>query len=274
MNENNLEFLKNTLKYHGFGEQLYPELEKNISQRFPEFVLRLDTEINRDQMSASLYFKRGEGTDMYFLNRWDATLKNETGKLEQPFYFNKGQAITLKEGYNLLNGRAVNTDLVNKEGQKYNAWVQLDFSEKDVSGSFKVKQFHENYGYNLEKALEKFPIKELNDLQQKERLMISLGRGNLAPVTFERDNMVSKMFVEANPQYKSVTVYDGSMVRLGKEEAEKFSVKEAPEKKESIEQKVDKKNELKAKPPLKNSGDVSLLSKKRVSDHKTNLGRA
>jgi hypothetical protein len=132
----------------------------------------------------------------------------------------------------------------------------------------------ENYGYDLEKSLERFPIKELADPQQKERLMISLGRGNLAPVTFDHQGMVSKMFIEANPQFKTLTVYDANLIRLGKEESERFMVKEVPEKKESIEQKVDRKNELASKPPLKNSGDVNLLQKKRVGNHKTNLGRA
>ena len=60
-----------------------------------------------------------------------------------------------------MNGRAVNKDLTTKEGQKYNAWVQMDFKDTDSNGNFKMKQFHENYGYNIEQALAKLPIKEL-----------------------------------------------------------------------------------------------------------------
>src|SRR5690242_13380519 len=102
MNEKNLSYLKENLKYLGFGDQLYPTLEKNIQQRFPEFVIKLDTELNKRPFSATLHFKRGENTDLYFFNRWDATLRNEAGKREQSFYLNKGQGITFKEGFNLL----------------------------------------------------------------------------------------------------------------------------------------------------------------------------
>ncbi|MFL5738921.1 MAG: hypothetical protein ACJ75B_01785, partial [Flavisolibacter sp.] len=94
MNEKNLSFLKDTLKYHGFGEQLYGDLEKNISQKFPEFVLRLDSEINKEKISAALHFRKPEGSDMYFLNKWEAALSTERGEVQQSFYFTKGQGIT------------------------------------------------------------------------------------------------------------------------------------------------------------------------------------
>ncbi|CAN5698605.1 hypothetical protein BH10BAC2_BH10BAC2_14830 [soil metagenome] len=101
---------------------------------------------------------------MYFLNRYDATLeKANKEQLSQTIYLNKGQGITMKETYNLLNGRAVNTDLTNKEGQKYNAWIQLDLKSKNELGNYETKQFHQNYGYDLLASLQKYPIKELVD---------------------------------------------------------------------------------------------------------------
>jgi hypothetical protein len=36
----------------------------------------------------------------------------------------------------LLDGRAVQKDLVTKEGQPYKAWVQLDFNTKDKNNTF------------------------------------------------------------------------------------------------------------------------------------------
>jgi hypothetical protein len=47
--------------------------------------------------------------------------------LIQTFYTEKGHGITMKEAYNLLDGRAVNKDFQKAEGQKYNAWGKTRF---------------------------------------------------------------------------------------------------------------------------------------------------
>ncbi len=212
MNEQNLQYLKDNIKYLGFGEKLYPELQKNMEEGLPEFQLKVSTEFNKDKIGADLYFKKSETNDMYFLNRYDATLEKSDGKkLSQPFYLNKGNGITIKEAYNLLNGRAVNKDLVNKEGEKYNAWIQLDLTHKNERGNYDPKQFHKNYGYDLEQTLSKFPIKELTNGEQKDALMKSLEKGNLQSVTFEPNGKEQKMYVEANPQLKTINIYDTNM---------------------------------------------------------------
>ncbi len=111
----------------------------------------------------------------------------------------------------MLNGRAVNKDLVNKEGEKYNAWIQLDLTHKNERGNYDPKQFHKNYGYDLEQTLSKFPIKELTNGEQKDALMKSLEKGNLQSVTFEPNGKEQKMYVEANPQLKTINIYDTNM---------------------------------------------------------------
>jgi len=52
-------------------------------------------------------------------NSYDASLKKDgtAESLEQTFYINKGQNITLKEAYNLMEGRAINKDLTNQQGE-------------------------------------------------------------------------------------------------------------------------------------------------------------
>ena len=90
----------------------------------------------------------------------------------------------------------------------------MNFKETEPNGSFKIKQYHQNYGFDLEKSLATHPIKELNDEQSKLRLIDSLQRGNRQAVTFVVQGVEQKHFLEANPQFKSVTVYDGSMQRI------------------------------------------------------------
>lgn len=122
--------------------------------------------------------------------------------------------ITLKEAYNLMSGRAINKDLTNKEGQIYNAWMQMDLKDTDANGSYKMKHYHQNYGFDLEKALGYHPIKELRNEQDKTRLLESLNKGNRQSVTFIENGNEQKRFIEANPKFKSINIYDGNLQRI------------------------------------------------------------
>ena len=137
MIEKNLEYLKDNVKYHGFGETLNPELENQLKKGAPEFTLDYKTDVNKRSMEATLHFKKSDSTDMYFFNKYDARITAEKNdqSVAQTFYLNKGQGVTLKEAYNLLNGRAVHKELVDKNDQKYQAWIQLDFAVKDKNGA-------------------------------------------------------------------------------------------------------------------------------------------
>lgn len=251
MNTKNFEFLKDGLKYMGFGEKLNADLEKQINQQPTEFNLTLQGEFKKDgvtdRVDYRLDFKKSDQTDMYFFNRYQATLKNDDPAQEksQTFYITKNSGITAKEAYNLLSGRAVNKDLNNKEGQPFNAWLQLDFQEKDKNDNFKVKQYHTGYGYELESTLNKYPIKELTNEEEKGKLIKSLEKGNLQPVTFIKEGQEQKMFIEANPQFKTLNLYDSKMEKQfqGIEKKEKQEPEKSKEKKESQKQDVDEEGE-------------------------------
>ena len=42
------------------------------------------------------------------------------------------------------------------------------------------------------------------DAEQKEKMMKSLEKGNMTSVTFNKDGKEDKMFIEANPQFKTL----------------------------------------------------------------------
>ncbi|MFZ0598362.1 MAG: hypothetical protein WAM46_15365, partial [Flavobacterium sp.] len=140
---------------------------------------------------------------------------------EQTFYINNNSSsITLKEAYNLMEGRSINKDLKTKEGEFYTAWIKMDFKEVDDSnGNFKLNYYHQNYGYDLEASLAKHSIKELETPKYKDDLLNSLKKGNLQSVTFVFAGVDSKMYVEANPQFKTVNVYDGNKQRINHRES-------------------------------------------------------
>lgn len=225
MNQKNIDYLSDQVKYTGFGEKLQAQLAENIKKQLPEFSLQHQQSFDKQQTVAALHFKKSPTSDMYFFNSYQVWLtKDENSpKISQAFYIEKANNITLKEAFNLMNGRAVNKDLTNKEGQLYNAWVQLDFKNTDAQGNYKLKQYHQNYGYDLEKALSALPIKELGSEQDKTRLVESLRKGNRQTVTFTQNGSEEKRLIEANPQFKSITVYDENSRRLRLENTQQLS---------------------------------------------------
>lgn len=217
MNEKNLDYLNNQLKYTGFGEEKMQELKEKMQQSPSVFMLVHQAQFGKDNTIANLYFRRSSESDMYFFNKYELSLKkdNQNDDLKQTFYMkNREDNITLKEAYNLMNGRSVYKELSNKEGQKYNAWLQLDFRETDKNGNYQLKQFHQNYGFDLEKSVNQLPIKEMANAQEKEVLLKSLERGNRQSVTFNQNGQEQKIFIEAAPKFKSINIYDSDFKRI------------------------------------------------------------
>jgi hypothetical protein len=258
MNQKNFDYLKDGLKYLGFGEGLNNKLAVELASGKPEFQLNTVNEYGRDKVNYKLDFRKSDQSDMYFFNRYNATFKPEGVSPEkaQTFYIKKNSGITAKEAYNLLNGRSVNKDLTNAERQPYNAWLQIDFAQKDDKGNHKFKMIHQAYGYDLDKELSRHPIKELNEPISKERLMQSLERGNLHQVTFVKADKEEKMFIEANPQFKTLNIFDGRLKKVFIEQNNQLHVpvqseiKNQSTQKESEEQrkKHEKKKGVRPKP--------------------------
>jgi len=235
MNDKNHDYLKDQLKYTGFGEEAQAQLRDNLMKAQNEFTIKQTTSYGKDELSISLNFKKSTNSDMFFFNNYRAELQKpgSDAKISQTFYVNnEGRNITQKEAYNLLDGRSVNKDLGNKDGQIHNAWIKLDFKETTANGNFKVRQFSPQYGFDLEKSLSKLPLKELGDPQERMRLLESIERGNRQAVTFKGQEGDQKRFVEANPQYKSITVYDENQKRVRASE----SVEKANETKQNVGQ--------------------------------------
>jgi hypothetical protein len=232
MEEKNLNYLKEQIKFTGFGDAMENALSENMLKGNPEFKLDHETKYGTDTVSTTLNFKKSEQSDMYFFNSYRMNVQKE-GKeegLSQTFYINKDNNITAKEAYNLMEGRSVNKDLKTKEGDLYNAWIKFDFKNADDKGNFKVNYYHQNYGYDLEASLLKHSIKELETPKYKEDLMNSLKKGNIQSVTFVISGAEKKQFIEANPHFKTINVYDNTMQRINNRESKDEKQKQSEEK--------------------------------------------
>jgi len=216
--EKNFEFLRDQIKHAGFGENLEYALRDKMEQNQEKFSINFEKAYGNDKVDASLNFKKGTEGDLYFFNTYDLKLTKDNNSdlsVQQSFFNNNNRnTITLKEAYNLLDGRSVNKDMISQDKQEYNVWIKLDFKNTDDRGNFKFKQFGEKYGYDLEGALAKHPIKELQNDQYKGDLIESLKKGNMQSATFIKGDQEVKQYVEANPQYKSINIYDANMQKL------------------------------------------------------------
>lgn len=272
MNTKNFDYLKDNLKYMGFGEKQHEALEANLKEGKDSFQLTFNADVNKKPFEAVLQFRKSDNSDMYFLNSYHATLERSNGeKKDQTFYLNKGKGVTAKEAYNLLEGRPVFKELTNKQNEPYKAWIQLDFENKDKHNNHEVKQFHENYGYDLKAAVGKYAVKELDGGDNEKKLLQSLEKGNIQSVSIEKDGTAVKMFIEANPQYKTVTLYDEQMKRVQKESLGQYQsvqpmngkeVKQSSQE-EKQETKQDVKLEKNTNKKKKDDIEDSLLPKKR-----------
>jgi hypothetical protein len=264
MNQKNLEYLKDQIKFTGFGEGMENALKEKMQKGETEFMLNHNVKYGTDFVSGILNFKKSDQSDMYFFNSYKITLEKEPSKeaLTQTFYINKDNNITAKEAYNLMEGRAVNKDLKNKEGEIYNAWLKMDFKEADDKGNFKLNHYHQNYGYDLESSLAKHPIKELENEKYKDDLLNSLKKGNIQSVTFIIDGIDKKQYVEANPHFKTVNVYDGGMQRINNRESK--DQKKTESEKESNSKGEKKKNDNDAEPSQ--TVEKTKISRKKQSN--------
>ncbi|PZQ98265.1 MAG: hypothetical protein DI539_29560, partial [Flavobacterium psychrophilum] len=179
-------------------------------------------EYDGDKVKGELYLKKSPTSNFYFLNKYDLELQKEgqTSSIKQTFHVsqnrkqvNEGETakrefFTLKEAYNLLAGRPVYKDMVNKEGAEYKAWNKMNPQKVLQNGNHEVKQYNDNYGFNLENVLRQYSIKEMTNEQYKKSLTDSLERGNLQKATFVgKDGSSEKLYISPSITTGSLNVY-------------------------------------------------------------------
>lgn len=195
MKTEHVNFLHETLKYLGFGVNtpLNNALDEQLSREPDAFTLHTEVSFDGETMiEATLFFKRGKGeyTDRYFFNKYDAVLRfldrpGEERKLTVQIERNR-RGITFKQAFNLLQGRYVQRKVVDQNSETHDWWLHLEFKVRAVNGNPYLRYYKGRF--DLEKALDAYPIRELATPEQKDRICRSLRRGNLQLVTFRHAN--------------------------------------------------------------------------------------
>lgn len=212
----NEQVLKETLVKTGFGN-VSNKLEQYMKQEQQQFSIPGSYYFNeKEQLNFSLsFFKNQNG--QYQFESYKAILKNDDKPEEsrlQNFYIEPGNTITATQAYNLLSGRSVQTEHQEVSGNKQASWIQLDFNDKDTVGNYRIKEFYTSYGYDLKSVLQQLPLKESSNSIEGEKLENALKSGSRHAVSFLKDGKEQTFFIEANPQFKSVNIYDEHLKKI------------------------------------------------------------
>ena len=184
----------------------FPDLSARINQYIREgqekFSIPLSYYISeKEKINHQLSFSK-DTSGRYQLEGYKSTLQNEThpeNNREQYFKLQGDEILDLTQAYNLLAGRSV---------QIKDSWQQLDFNDQDPQGNHRIKEFPLGYGYDLEKIVRELPLKKTLDKREEQNWIDSLKQGNRIAVIMARDGNEHRFFIEANPQYRSVNIFD------------------------------------------------------------------
>lgn len=216
---NQTDYLKNQLKYLGFGEgeKLHKDLEKGINSKNQQFEIKTtsDKALPGNKADFALKFNKTESGGV-FLNSYNAKLTTEKGEeMSHNFPVSSDNTFTAKEAINLLEGRSVKIEFHNpKSDQTESAFVKFNFDEpKTEKGNYLFQNFYQNYGVDTDKIVEKSNL-VFDKPEYRENTIKSLEKGNVVKVKFEMDDKVVEGRAVLNPQYKNLNLYDGDMNRI------------------------------------------------------------
>jgi hypothetical protein len=199
--EKNNQSLHNQVQRIGFGD-MSNQIDQQIKQGHERFTIPVSYYVNeKERLNHELSFSKDQ-SGQYQFDGYKTTLQNESKPEEdksQYFKIHEGNSVNTSQAYNLLAGRAV---------QKDKSWIQLDLNDKDAVGNHRIKEFHSGYGYDLEKAVQQLPLKELTNKTEADKLKDALKQGNRQPITLIKSGNEYRFYIEANPQFKSVNIYD------------------------------------------------------------------
>ena len=241
MNENNLEYLKKSLEYLGFGKKLYDVLENAIRREIPTFSLGIETKLRpaesknpnaerTETLQFKINFNRSKESDQYFLNNYLVTLakKNDPIVREQTFDFARDHRITALQAYKLLSGLSLEKEVYLKstneqvaqgseQAQKTPVWLKLNLDITDAYGNHPLRTFRPEYGYDLVKTLAAYPIKDIESPDKLQEVLTTLRNGNYYHTEMLIGNKNVPVSIAANPQIKTLDVFDKNMKEIRQE---------------------------------------------------------
>ncbi|TCD07702.1 hypothetical protein EZ449_14305 [Pedobacter frigidisoli] len=232
MDQNNLEYLKKSLDYLGFGTRLNQVLEDSIYKKLQSFSIglhqryipaefRSSPEKGVDQMHFELRFNKSRTSDVYYLNAIEASLSryNASAPVQKRFDLEKDNRMTALQCYKLLCGLSLQKDIFvldledpeGKRNKRVSVWYKLNLDVTDHQGNHPLKWFFPEYGYDLEATFKKYPIIGMDDPEKNEAAIKALRYGNLISLEMELEGKKVPVYLCANPELRRLDIFDQEM---------------------------------------------------------------
>jgi len=192
------------------GKNMVKKLE-NVSDAisfFKEQKGNSELAVGKDAANKVMVASMENGKINYVAKDFNRTFYS--APVNQTIWLERGKGFTAEQAANLIQGRSVyRDDMMNMGGETYKAWVKLDFDKgKDRFQNYNTNQYHDpSYGFDINKVLDKFNIKELEDPAKRVLLESSLRNGNRPLVTVNKERQDVKVFLEAVPRYSQLNMY-------------------------------------------------------------------
>lgn len=214
MNQQNYQFLTDTLERHGLGNRdVNIALKTKMELGQDEFDLKgLRLKFGADKMEYTPMFGKGEARDggeaFYYLNRIKATLTKENGEeIKSEFSLYKQRGFNTREMFNLLNGRPVYRKPRGEEGR----WSKPDFKSTDDDGNVRLRNYYDTTtNFSLTREIGKLPVIWANQ-QEKEDTLLDLQSGERVTAWIKQDGKREQVVIGVSPQLGGLTIYNSQM---------------------------------------------------------------
>lgn len=241
--ENNNQLLREKLQQTGFKDA-FNKVKKYMGQGLDKFSVPVSYYVNeKESLNHILNFGKSE-FGHYQLEGFRTVLRNEIQSAENrehDFKIDEFNVVNATQAYNLLSGRAVL-----REG----TWIQFDLNDKNADDNYRIKEFHSGYDFNIDNALNELPLKETIDKIELQKLGDSLKEGGREEITLCKDGKGGKFYIEANPQFKTLTVFNEKLVKVTLVDPFKKVVNKVMDLKQNFEQ---------GKPKISKSQSKSII---------------
>jgi len=200
----NLNELKVTVRKIGF-EELDSKIDREVNRGKNIFHLPVSYYVSDNlRMDYDIHFVR-EANGNYKVKDYSASLYDERKPShirKQTFGGEDGRWVHARQARKLLEGKAIAMEEVELMGPSVTVWKQLDFTDKDNNGNFRIKEFPPSYGFDLLQQMRRLPFTE----ETKDSIVKTLKMGGEEKITIQLEGKSVDLFISTDPQKRALYI--------------------------------------------------------------------
>ncbi|MBX2924729.1 MAG: hypothetical protein KF746_21180 [Chitinophagaceae bacterium] len=202
----NSETLKKIISTVGFGNRFDKEIDDALAAGKKEIRPFTSEVIENRRMDFEPEIKIKD-TKGYF-NGFKGTLHNEDGTTVEQ-WFKASDRININEAFILMmdqkHPRAILKTYYDEKGDKYNQWLQLDFTQKTESGNYLTKRHKD---FDQVSKLSDYDFVGLSSVKQRATAAALMSEGRQIEVTPVNQAKHKSINIIANPERNTYTFLD------------------------------------------------------------------